>query len=145
MILNKFLYNDSNYIYGNNIYKDAFVFSIRYTKNHLKWESGRIVEVDEFEFKHNLPIEKGPGGSPIILLNQNSNEIPVIGIHLETDQRGLCGFGTFFWGNYREKNKSEICLVIFISTELFLISLNLEILKIILKIMKKNFMFNFLI
>ena len=38
-------------------------------------------------------MEGGSSGSPIILLNDNSNDIPVIGIHIGWNKKKMINFG----------------------------------------------------
>ena len=82
---------------------------------------GKILKIDNFEFEHNMGIEKGASGSPIVLLNENSEEIPVIGIHKEA--RIYKQVGTFIGEIFYDLEKriylkyNEICVVIFISID----------------------------
>ena len=83
---------------------------------------GKILNINNFEFEHNMGIEKGASGSPIVLLNENSEEIPVIGIHREVSlYKNGCGIfiGEIFYDLEKRiyLKYNEICVVIFISTD----------------------------
>ena len=41
----------------------------------------KIVNVDDYEFDHDIPTDKGSSGCPILLLNNNMNSIQVIDVH----------------------------------------------------------------
>ena len=82
-----FLDFDVNYIAkGYNIYKDADIFSIHHPFGEdAVCASGKITEINGYEFDHNMPTEHGSSGCPILLLNSNVNFIQVIGIHKKGD------------------------------------------------------------
>ena len=114
----KFLYYDQNYLYGYQIYRDAYVFTLLNTENGLIGVTGQISNINKFEFEHNLQSKPGSGGSPIMLLNQNIDEIPVIGIHVGRNKKKDIKYGSFI-GEIDKiiKPKSEICIILFISTD----------------------------
>ena len=88
---------DLNFQKGYHIYKNLDVFSIEYPqgKNAVS-ASGKIKDIDDFEFEHTIPTDNGSSGSPIILLiNNNINLIQVIGIHKEADYYYMINRGTF--------------------------------------------------
>ena len=99
----KFLNYDFNYyINGYNIYNDAFIFSIEHPLGQdASSASGKIINIDKFEFDHDIDTNYGSSGSPIILLN---NLIMVIGIHKNTDSNKVNG-GTFIGEIINEINK----------------------------------------
>ena len=118
----KFLYYDSNYIYGYKIYLEKKVLCIQVSFGEIPYISiGKIINIDNFKFEHNISIEKGATGSPIALLNENSEEILVIGIHKEASIYKQVG--TFIGEIFYDLEKriylkyNEICVVIFISTD----------------------------
>ena len=120
----KFLFYDINYILGYNIYKKGYVFTIGYPRGgKATYSSGQIVNISGYNFYHNIPTEPGSGGSPIILLNNNINEIRVIGIHLGAFTNKKLKFGTFIaeiLDENLEKIKSpekDKCIIQFISTD----------------------------
>ena len=119
----KFLYYDSNYIYGYKIYSNKTVLCIQVSSGEIPYISiGNILKIDNFEFEHNMGIEKGASGSPIVLLNEKSKEIPVIGIHKEASlYKNGCGIfiGEIFYDLEKRiyLKYNEICVVIFISTD----------------------------
>ena len=91
----KFLTYDLNYILGYEIYKNSYVFMVGYPRGEESCGTGKIVNVEKYEFYHTIPSSKGSGGSPIMLLNDNINEIRVIGIHTGTIPRENLKIGTF--------------------------------------------------
>ena len=105
----EFLDFDRNYINGYNIYKNADVFTIQYPfGQNASCASGSIKDIYDYEFEHNISTNNGSSGSPIILLNNNINNIQVIGIH-------KCGFlskpingGTFIGEIFKEMNIDNI-------------------------------------
>ena len=69
---------DQNYSNGFRLYKNENVFSSGYPFGEkLQTGIGHIINVDGYEFEHDIPTEKGSSGSPIIL---SSNQ-KIIGIH----------------------------------------------------------------
>ena len=65
---------------------------------------------------------EGLSGSPIILISKNSNDIPIIGIHIGANINKGVNIGTFIGEIFFSLNKrinlknNEICVVLFIST-----------------------------
>lgn len=90
---------DKNYIKaGNEIYKDQNIFSIQYPNDkEAESASGKILNIHNKEFYHNMSTFYGSGGSPIILLDSNIDRIKVIGVHIGADysKRKKLGIGTF--------------------------------------------------
>ena len=120
----KFLTYDLNYILGYEIYKNGYVFTVGYPRGEELCGSGQIVNIEKYEFYHTIPTSKGSGGSPIMLLNDNINEIRVIGIHTGSIPIKKLKIGTFIaeiLGEEKEefinpeKNKKDICLIQFLS------------------------------
>ena len=120
----KFLTYDLNYILGYEIYKNGYVFMVGYPHGEESCGTGKIVNVEKYEFYHTIPSSKGSGGSPIMLLNDNINEIRVIGIHTGAIPRENLKIGTFIaeiLGEEKEKFinpekiKKDICIIQFIS------------------------------
>ena len=69
-------------------YKGADVFSIEHPcGKDASSESGIIININEYEFDHNIATDNGSSGCPIILLNNNINMVQVIGIHKEGDKK----------------------------------------------------------
>ena len=109
----EFLYYDTNYIQtGYNIYKEVDVFSIEHPLgDNAACASGKIKNIDGFEFAHNISTDNGSSGCPIILLNNNINLIKVIGIHKEGDKLKNLNYGTFIgeiFNNKKYTNKLNI-------------------------------------
>ena len=84
------------YIYGYNIYQNVDIFSVEHPfGKKAVCASGKVINVDEYEFSHNIPTEHGSSGCPIILLNDNINLIQVIGIHKSADNLKRINWATF--------------------------------------------------
>ena len=82
----EFLDYDYNYKKGYNQYKNAIIITIQHPLGKKAFSSsGRIVNVYDNEFDHNITTEKGLSGCPIILYTENENLIQVIGIHKEAN------------------------------------------------------------
>ena len=79
----EFLDYDNNYKKnGYKIYKNIDVFTVEHPLGKgAVCASGTIVNINEFEFLHNITTDNGSSGSPVILLNNNINLIQVIGNH----------------------------------------------------------------
>ena len=106
----EFLNYDLNYINGYEIYQNVDVFIIGFPLGKkASCSSGRINEIDEFEFFHSISTENGSSGSPVILLNENINLIQVIGIHKSFDTFKKLNCGTFIGeiANIRYNSKSD--------------------------------------
>ena len=92
----EFLGYDSNYINGYNIYKNNDIFTVQYPLGKdAVIASGIIVDIDGYEFDHNISTDEGSSGCPIILLNNNINLIQVIGIHKSGSYDENINSGTF--------------------------------------------------
>ena len=92
----EFLGYDSNYINGYNIYKNNDIFTVQYPLGKdAVIASGIIVDIDGYEFDHNISTDEGSSGCPIILLNNNINLIQVIGIHKSGSYDENINGGTF--------------------------------------------------
>ena len=93
----KFLDYDLNYKErGYNIYKKGDVFALEHPSGDIvSSASGKILEVKNYEFAHDIYTENGSSGCPIILLNNNINSILVIGIHKGSDNNQKINYGTF--------------------------------------------------
>ena len=88
----QFLNYDHNYNpCGYNVYKDKYIFSIEHPLGQdAASASGKIINIYNFQFDHDISTDNGSSGSPIILLNL----MMVIGIHKNTDSKSVNG-GTF--------------------------------------------------
>ena len=82
----EFLDYDYNYRTGYNQYKNAIIITIQHPLGKKAFtSSGRIVDVYDNEFDHNITTHGGSSGCPIILYTENENLIQVIGIHKEAN------------------------------------------------------------
>ena len=117
----KFLFYDTNYIYGYKIYKDAYAFSIFNERDgdKLTYGIGKIFGINKFIFEHNINTIAGSSGIPIILLNKDSKEIPVIGIHCRPNYLKQINIGTFIGEIFKDdnENKNKKCVILFISSD----------------------------
>ena len=91
-----FLEYDYNYKKGYDRYKNFDVFSIQHPLGgDAACASGRIIDINDFEFDHSIPTNNGSSGCPIILYTDNINMIQVIGIHKESHPSKQLNGGTF--------------------------------------------------
>ena len=98
----EFLDYDLNYQKGYEIYIKTNIFSIHFPNGgEASCASGKVIEIDEDQFNHNIPTVHGSGGCPILLLNL----IKVIGVHTGTDSNQL-GISDFIGRAINEINKS---------------------------------------
>ena len=81
---------------GYEIYKGENIFSIQYpgTKEAVS-ASGKILNIENKTFHHNMSTSPGSAGCPVILLDINIDRIKVIGVHNGKDYRKKLGIGTF--------------------------------------------------
>jgi len=88
---------DKNYIKaGNGIYKGQNIFSIQYpVSEEAVSASGKILNIENKTFHHNMSTSPGSAGCPVILLDINIDRIKVIGVHNGKDCRKKLGIGTF--------------------------------------------------
>ena len=93
----EFLKYDNDYIEdGYMIYKDLNIFTVEHPfGDDASCASGRIINIDDYEFEHNISTGNGSSGCPIILLNNNINLIKVIGVHKNGDEIEQINGGTF--------------------------------------------------
>ena len=99
----EFLNYDLNYLkYGYKIYNNIDVFS----GNNSKFASGKIFNINDYEFDHNIDTYEGSSGCPIILNNNNINLLQVIGIHKNGDEKNKINGGTFIGELINEINKN---------------------------------------
>ena len=105
----RFLGYDSNYVNGYNIYKNSDIFTVQHPLGkNAACASGIIVDINGFEFDHNISTEPGSSGCPIILLNNNINLIQVIGIHKNGSIEENINGGTFIGEIIDHINKNTI-------------------------------------
>ena len=102
-----FLDYDINYKRGYQIYKNASIFLIGHSNGeNANYSRGKIINIYDFEFNHNIATEKGASGSPIIFYNNNINDIQVIGIHKEYDKNKKLNIGTFIAKIFKKNNNN---------------------------------------
>ena len=106
----EFLDYDKNYIdNGYNIYKKVDVFSVEHPLGGVAaCASGIIVNINNYEFEHNISTDYGSSGSPIMLLNNNMNILQVIGIHKSTKRKNKINYGTFIGEIFKEINDNMV-------------------------------------
>ena len=100
-----FNYNDDYFRKDYEIYKNIDVFSLEYSLDDNPVSiSGKIININNYEFEDNLPSDNNSSGRPIILLNNNINLMQVIGIHKEKNKSKNVNCCTFieeiFHNNY---------------------------------------------
>ena len=92
---------------GYKIYENIDIFLITNTLgNNVEFAIGQIINVNNFEFKHNIQTQADDdiSGCPILLLNNNINFMQVIGIHKKRDITNNANCGIFI-GEIFNKNK----------------------------------------
>ena len=110
-----FLKYDLNYKQGYGIYKNSIVFLLEHSNgDNTEYACGKIVNINNFEFDHDIATENDASGSPIILYTKSINSIQVIGIHKEANYTKNLNSGTFIGeifndnsydiSNYSDKN-----------------------------------------
>ena len=102
---------DTTYINkGYKIYKNTDIFSIEHPYgDDASCASGTVVEINDYEFEHNVATDNGSSGCPILLLNTNINLVKVIGIHKNADIEKNINCGTFIGEIFKEiKIKKEV-------------------------------------
>ena len=106
----EFLNYDYNYIkQGYLNYEDADIFSIEHPLGgDASCASGKIEKINDYEFDHSIPTEKGSSGCPIILLTNNIKLIQVIGIHKEGDYANKVNIGTFIGEILNEESLNNL-------------------------------------
>ena len=105
----EFLDFDFHYLKdGYKIYHNAEVFSIDHSLvQSIEYATGSIININGYEFKHNISLGAGSSGYPIILLNNNINSIQVIGIHkYGGDKSSVINNGTFIGEIINEINNN---------------------------------------
>ena len=69
-----------------SVYKNQNIFTVVYINEEEETcETGKIIDIDNYEFIHNIKVSNFSSGSPIILWSKNINEIKVIGIYTKGD------------------------------------------------------------
>jgi len=102
----KYLTFDLNFSHGYTDYKYEEALAIGYPKGEkLASGNGTIGEIiNDYEFFHNIPTDHGSSGSPIILCNN----LKVIGIHKESDNKKKLNVGTFIGEAIKEIDKNKL-------------------------------------
>ena len=101
----EFLDYDLNYKRGYFNYKNSVVFTIQHPKGESEeCASGKIIDVNEFEFVHDIKIEKDSSGCPIILYTKQVNLIQVIGIHKNSHHGKDLNCGIFIGEIFNNEN-----------------------------------------
>ena len=93
---NKYLFPDYNYKNGFEYYKGKNFYMAGYPKSIEKNDercicSGRINEINGFDFEHTLDSRSSSSGSPICLIDNKC----VVGIHKQGDRYRPVNYGTF--------------------------------------------------
>ena len=69
-----------------SVYKNQNIFTVVYINEEEETcVTGKIIDIDNYEFIHNIKVSNFSSGSPIILWSKNINEIKVIGIYTKGD------------------------------------------------------------
>ena len=99
-IYNDIIFLDYDNNFNNNgysMYKMVDIFTVAHPSREdvSSCASGKVVNIENFEFEHDIDTDSGASGAPIILLNNNNNVIQVIGIHKGADTEDNINVGTF--------------------------------------------------
>ena len=79
-----------------SVYKNQNIFTVVYINEEEETcETGKIIDIDNYEFIHNIKVSNFSSGSPIILWSKNINEIKVIGIYTKGDFFNNMNFAIF--------------------------------------------------
>ena len=109
----EFLDYDYDYKQGYEKYKNERIFTIEHPLGKSAHSSiGRIININNFEFDHNIPTEKGSSGCPIMLYTEDINLIQVIGIHKEANYLKNLNIGTFIGEIFNNENIKEKKIII---------------------------------
>ena len=105
---NKFLFPDLNYKNGYELYQNHLFYIGGYRNSgSLMYEryisSGRIIEIENYEFKHSLDTGIGSSGSPIC----TRDSLAVIGMHMKGDKNKQINYGIFL-GSIIDKLEIDI-------------------------------------
>ena len=100
-----YLKYDSNYKEnGYSHYINNDILNIGYPNiDGLSSGTGKLKEINDYEFYHNIPIKQGSSGSPIILYNL----LTVIGIHKQADKTQNLNVGTFIGELIKDMDSSK--------------------------------------
>ena len=101
----EFLDYDLNYIRGYIYYENENIIIIQHPLGKNDFSSGgKIVDIYDNKFEHNITTYEGSSGSPIILYTENAKSIKVIGIHKEGNSGKGVNKGTFIGEIFKNKN-----------------------------------------
>ena len=105
----EFLDYDLNYIKnGYSIYKDADIFSIEHPfGNGASFSRGKIININESDFDHDISSNYGVVGCPILLSNNNIDLIKVIGMIKNPERTKKINKGIFIGEILKEKLNLE--------------------------------------
>ena len=107
-----FLNCDINFLDNINKYeeyREQYVFCFQYPKgSELEVAVGKIININNYEFDHNINTEPGSSGAPIILLSNSK----VIGIHKSGDSEKNINTGTFIGEIFNLINNKTIPKII---------------------------------
>ena len=104
----EYLNYDKNNKKGYSQYKGMEVLSLGYPNGEdLSNGSGKILNINGFEFEHDISTEQSSSGSPIILFNV----LKVIGIHKYGDLEKRVNVGTFI-GEIFDETKLDLSEVV---------------------------------
>ena len=79
-----------------SVYKNQNIFTVVYINEEEETcVTGKIIDIDNYEFIHNIKVSNFSSGSPIILWSKNINEIKVIGIYTKGDFFNNMNFAIF--------------------------------------------------
>ena len=96
---------DLNYERGYSQYQGQDIICIGYPFGEkVSCGSGKIININDFEFEHNCPTEVGSSGSPVIIFQTKQ----VIGIHKHGNLEKKINVGTFIGNEIFKEIKNDI-------------------------------------
>ena len=95
---------------GYLIYKDIDVYALENPfKRGTSCIKGKILNINDYEFEHNIPIMNNLSGCPILIMDKNNkNFMYVIGIQKNGDEPKKFNLGTFIGEIFKEKDNKTI-------------------------------------
>jgi len=109
---NDTIYNDIEFLECDLDYKNEYkkyeytpIFLIAFSNSsEPTLATGKIININGFEFEHNIATDKGSSGCPIILFDRNKDLFQVIGINKGVSFSNKLNTGTFIGEIFNKEN-----------------------------------------
>ena len=97
---------DTNYqTKGYTVYKGMDIYTIKHPfEKDSSYALGKIININNYEFEHNIPIDSGSSSYPILLSN-NINIMLIVGIQKNINNANKLNTGIFIGELFKEANK----------------------------------------